>query len=89
MGLFVNADPALIAAAGEGPVVRVYILDDETPKHRAMGGASRWWLHHSLAALSRDLKALGAPLLVLRGAALDLLPKEPGAHFRLTLRRAA
>ena len=30
---------ALVAAAAEGPVIPVYILDDETPKHRRMGGA--------------------------------------------------
>jgi deoxyribodipyrimidine photo-lyase len=26
---------ALVAAVQEGPVVSVYVLDDETPKHRA------------------------------------------------------
>ena len=37
------ADQAALAAAEkEGPVIPVYILDDETPKHRIMGGASRW-----------------------------------------------
>jgi deoxyribodipyrimidine photo-lyase len=59
---------ALIAAAGEGPVVPVYILDDETPKHRAMGGASRWWLHHSLASLDAALRDKGSRLILRRGA---------------------
>ncbi|MGB5078413.1 MAG: deoxyribodipyrimidine photo-lyase, partial [Sphingorhabdus sp.] len=37
--------PALAAAVANGtPVIPVFILDDETPKHRRMGGASRWWL---------------------------------------------
>ncbi|WP_448500646.1 cryptochrome/photolyase family protein [Sphingomonas sp.] len=58
---------ALIAAAGEGPVVPVYVLDDETAKHRAMGGASRWWLHHSLAALDRLLREKGSRLILRRG----------------------
>ncbi|MCB2046568.1 MAG: deoxyribodipyrimidine photo-lyase, partial [Novosphingobium sp.] len=42
------ADQAALAAAvaAGGPVIPVYILDDETPRHRRMGGASRWWLHH-------------------------------------------
>ena len=52
---------ALIAAAGEGPVIPVYVLDDETPKHRKMGGASRWWLHHSLKALQAEFA--GVPLV--------------------------
>lgn len=36
-----------------------------------MGGASRWWLHHSLVALNR---ALNGHLLVLQGDPLRLLP---------------
>ena len=58
---------ALIAAAGEGPVIPVYVLDDETPKHRKMGAASRWWLHHSLAALDESLRAKGSRLILRRG----------------------
>lgn len=59
---------ALVAACAAGPVIPVYILDDETPKHRRMGGASRWWLHHSLAGLARDLEAAGSRLILRRGA---------------------
>jgi deoxyribodipyrimidine photo-lyase len=58
---------ALIAAAAEGPVIPVYILDDETPRQRRMGGASRWWLHHSLAALDTALRARGSRLILRRG----------------------
>lgn len=64
---------ALIAAAGEGPVVPVYILDDETPRHRAMGGASRWWLHHSLARLDAALRDKGSRLILKRGKSDDVL----------------
>ena len=64
---------ALVAAVAEGPVVPVYILDDETPKHRKMGGASRWWLHHSLASLDRDLRAKGSRLILRRGRSEDVL----------------
>ncbi|MFM5914018.1 MAG: cryptochrome/photolyase family protein [Chakrabartia godavariana] len=49
---------ALVAAAGEGAFVPVYILDDETPGDRRMGGAQRWWLHHSLARLKAALPGL-------------------------------
>ena len=72
---------ALIAAAGEGPVVPVYILDDETPKHRAMGGASRWWLHHSLASLDAALREKGSRLILRRGKSdvvLAALAEEVG-----------
>ncbi|RZF66432.1 deoxyribodipyrimidine photo-lyase [Sphingomonas populi] len=73
---------ALAAAAHEGPVIPVYILDDETPRHRAMGGASRWWLHHSLAALDEALRAKGSRLILRRGGAaatLAALAEETGA----------
>jgi deoxyribodipyrimidine photo-lyase len=65
--------PAFAAAAAEGPVLPVYILDDETPAHRRMGGASRWWLHHSLAALAADLKESGSRLILRRGRADEVL----------------
>ena len=58
---------ALIAAAAAGPVIPVYILDDDTPKHRAMGAASRWWLHHSLASLDASLREKGSRLILRRG----------------------
>ena len=75
--------PALTAAVASGaPVIPVYILDDESPKHRKMGGASRWWLHHSLASLNADLQAIGSRLLLLRGksdAVLGRLAEQTGA----------
>ena len=75
--------PAFHAAAAAGPVIPVYVLDDETAKHRKLGGASRWWLHHSLAALDRDLRRLGSRLILRRGKCEDVLPAiaaETGAR---------
>lgn len=61
-------NPALHAATESGaPVACAFILDDETPGHWRMGGASRWWLHHSLAALSTSLKERGVRLILRRG----------------------
>nr|WP_294847165.1 deoxyribodipyrimidine photo-lyase [uncultured Sphingomonas sp.] len=64
---------ALAAAVAEGPVVPVYVLDDEAPKHRRMGAASRWWLHHSLKSLNADLRARGSRLILRRGHSEDEL----------------
>ncbi|MCY7281659.1 MAG: DNA photolyase family protein [Sphingomonas bacterium] len=67
-------DPAALrAAAGEGPVVPVYILDDETSKHRKMGAASRWWLHHSVASLGEALDAKGSRLILRKGRSDEVL----------------
>lgn len=74
---------ALLAACDEGPVIPVYILDDETPRHRRMGGASRWWLHHGLARLDAALRARGSRLILRRGGSaevLALLAGETGAR---------
>ncbi len=66
--------PALAAAVASGaPVIPVFILDDETPKHRRMGGASRWWLHHSLMSLDADLRKLGSRLVLRQGRSDEIL----------------
>ena len=73
---------ALAAAVGDGPVIPVYVLDDESPRQWAMGGASRWWLHHSLAALDAALRAKGSRLILRRGKCADVLAQlaeETGA----------
>lgn len=73
---------ALTAATHEGPVIPVYVLDDETPRQWAMGGASRWWLHHSLTRLDESLRAKGSRLILRRGKAADCIAqiaKEVGA----------
>ena len=78
------ADHAALQAAMRGgrPVLPVYILDDESPGPWSMGGASRWWLHHSLASLRAALAARGASLILRRGpaaAVLTTLLAETGA----------
>lgn len=66
--------PALDRAAATGcPVLPFFILDEGEPGPRAPGGASRWWLHHSLAALAGDLEAIGSRLILRRGDAADVL----------------
>ncbi|MBD3760306.1 deoxyribodipyrimidine photo-lyase [Rhizorhabdus sp.] len=74
------ADQAAVAAAhAGGPWIGVYVLDDETAGHRAMGAAQRWWLHHSLTSLGRDLAGKGGRLVLRRGRAADELDKVAGA----------
>lgn len=66
--------PALAAAVDTGaPVLPVYILDDATPGRFRMGGASRWWLHGSLASLDQDLGKKGGHLCLRKGKAPDVL----------------
>ncbi len=72
--LRLHDNPALAAACAEGDIVPVYVLDDAAKK----GGASRWWLHHSLSCLQE-----GLPGLILRrghvASELLALAAETGA----------
>ncbi len=67
---------AFAEAARRGAVVPVFILDEITPGVRAWGGASRWWLHHSLNTLSARLGGLarrrGDPAVILPALAKDI-----------------
>ena len=64
--LRLNDNPALHAAVRSAqPVILCYILDDSQPW--PPGGASRWWLHHSLAQLDKAIAAKGGQLLLRRG----------------------
>ncbi len=68
-------NPALIAAAERGAaIVAAYVLDDDAPGRWKMGGASRWWLHHSLTALTAALGKLGIPMVLRRGRAGSIVP---------------
>lgn len=48
-------NPALYAAVEHGKVVPVYIFDTGLAGDEQPGGASQWWLHHSLMALNKRL----------------------------------
>jgi deoxyribodipyrimidine photo-lyase len=73
-------NPALHAAAASGaPLICLFILDDKIAGDWKWGGASRWWLHHSLAALDKSLKG---KLVLRKGDAATIikaLVKESGA----------
>ena len=73
--LRVEDNPAL-HAAGErgGPIVVLYLLDEASPGIRPLGGASKWWLHHSLASLADSIERLGGSLTVREGAAASVVP---------------
>ncbi|KAF2415564.1 deoxyribodipyrimidine photo-lyase [Microbacterium sp. B35-30] len=63
-------NPALRAALDRGePVIALYVLDEESPGIRPLGGAARWWLHHSLASLGERLRERGGTLVLRRGPA--------------------
>ncbi|MGI9331009.1 MAG: cryptochrome/photolyase family protein [Gammaproteobacteria bacterium] len=65
-------NPALANALRSGrPVIPVFVLDDT--KGRTPGGASRWWLHQSLAQFGESVQALGGQLILRRGETIHSL----------------
>ena len=72
-------NPALSAAAERGRVMPIFILDNENSQYPwALGGASRWWLHHSLSSLEEEL----GHLALFKGDPRGILPtiiKQVGA----------
>jgi deoxyribodipyrimidine photo-lyase len=87
-------DNAALAAAVDTrkPVICLYILEDPVADHLALGGAQKWWLHHSLTALSTRLDELGAKLILRSGTAencLDALIAKTGADSVFWNRRYA
>ncbi len=84
--LRLSDNAALIAAAESGrPVIPVYVVDEQD-----LGGASRWWLHHSLLSLDQDLRGLGSSLLLRSGSpdsVLAELSEEVGAAALYYTRR--
>jgi deoxyribodipyrimidine photo-lyase len=74
--------PALHAAcSGGGPVICLYILDEQGPARgapRPPGGAARWWLAQSLRDLQKRLGAVGSPLLLRRGVPAKIIPELAG-----------
>ncbi len=75
-------NPALFAAASKGPVIPVYILDDDAAGEHRYGGASRWWLHHSLESLANSFAQRHSRIILRRGDSVEELLKiaeETGA----------
>ncbi|MFK7759111.1 MAG: deoxyribodipyrimidine photo-lyase [Phycisphaerales bacterium] len=61
--------PALSAASDRGAVAPVFIWDAHNTQNDPwkMGGACKWWLHHSLQSLHAELTDLGSPLIIRQG----------------------
>ncbi len=65
--------PGLAAAMRQhDQVLPIFILDPSDPWF--FGGASQWWLHHSLASLQQSLREIGGSLVLRSGKAVRLLP---------------
>lgn len=69
------ADNAALRAALDRHerVLPIYIHDPDAESPWTPGGASRWWLHQSLAALSESLHEIGGALVLREGDTLEVL----------------
>ena len=67
-------NPALHAALAHGKTLCLYVFD-EGGDRRPLGGASRWWLSRSLAALADDIAERGGELVIMRGDPATIIPE--------------
>ena len=77
-------NPALAAACERAQhVVALFVHAPDEEGEWRHGGASRWWLHHSLARLDASLRARGGALVLRSGKTLQALlsvAQETGAR---------
>jgi deoxyribodipyrimidine photo-lyase len=67
-------NPALRHAITQATtIVPAFIHDPEYEAPWSRGAASRWWLHHSLAAFSQDLAHRGCRLILRQGPTVEAL----------------
>lgn len=72
--LRIKDNPALHHAVAKGyTVLPIYIYSEEEELAWKMGGASRWWLHHSLFSLNAALQTHRSQLSLFRGRSLPTL----------------
>lgn len=63
--LRIEDQPALFKAANSSEaVIPLFIYDEEG---ESFGGASKWWLYHSLSSLKNDLADLGLSIVIRKG----------------------
>jgi deoxyribodipyrimidine photo-lyase len=69
------SDNAALAAAvkRQGPILCIFVFDEESPDMRPLGGAARWWLHGSLTALAEQLGRRGSRLDILCGRTTECI----------------
>ncbi|MDB5473508.1 MAG: phrB [Devosia sp.] len=90
--LRITDNPALSAAAGRGGQVLALYIHEQSHGVRPIGGATRWWLHHSLVALGTELGARGITLAVHEGnsqSVIEGLADQSGADAVFWNRRYA
>lgn len=72
--LRLSDNPALHAALQDcNQIIPVYLHAPDEDARWSPGGASRWWLNHSLAALRLSLRNAGSDLVIRRGPSLHAL----------------
>ena len=72
------------ALLGKRKIIPVFIWDRMKVDNGARA-ASRWWLHHALDSLGKDIAKLGGHLLLAKGKACDILPEIARENHATTI----
>ncbi len=71
--LRLHDNPTLWEAAKQGIIIPVFIWSKEEEREYATSEAARWWLHHSLIVLEKELVSHGLRLILRRGNSFEQL----------------
>lgn len=71
--LRLHDNPALWEAAQQGAIIPLFIWSEQEELDYATSETARWWLHHSLMGLERELESHGLNLIVRMGSNLEQL----------------
>lgn len=72
--LRLSDNPALTQAVEENnEIIPIYIYEEGIPNAWEIGGASKWWLHHSLQSLCDHFDSFGIKLILKKGNPLAIL----------------
>lgn len=77
--LRLSDSPALWHAVKESSSVIFLYIDDPTTSLQ-LGGAQRWWLHHSLCSLQKSLEKRNVYLVLKQGKSVDILKELVKRH---------
>lgn len=62
---------ALLFASERSDVIPIYIFDEDAG--RTFGAAKKWWLHHAIHILSKNIERLGGKLILRKGDEASIL----------------
>ena len=74
-------NPSLHAALlAKRKIIPVFVWDPDEAGQWSPGAASRWWLHHAIESLAKQILGHQGELILAKGKAAELIPEIAKSH---------